>query len=349
MADKIYPALIAIKRNVGAIEKGRKYDAAGTKFNYRGTDDVIDVVFPLLNEYGVILAQRVLEVVDAMAGKSNPSPVVRVRCEFKFIAEDGSYVECITVGQAQAASDKASTAAQSVATRIALCQTLTIPFEMTDPEDFDNERTQRSKAANSFMKDLTTCISGNALIEIMKQTVKGVETGTGMTRLEFGSLQDEVSAAARKCGFKEPQVKEWIDRVKLVAAGGANAQPEGATVQKPTETPSVTVETAEVILTAFMSSVTKAEREGAVTRACQSILNGLDVALLKEVADACRLIEDTSMFFFGAVVAARNGQEISGIQDQINSAEITKQEGKIGKDVANALRQFAQFRLKGLV
>jgi hypothetical protein len=137
--------------------------------------------------------------------------------------------------------------------------------------------------------------------------------------------------------------------VKLVAAGGANAQPEGAAVQKPTETPSVTVETAEVILTAFMSSVTKAEREGAVTRACQSILNGLDVALLKEVADACRLIEDTSMFFFGAVVAARNGQEISGIQDQINSAEITKQEGKIGKDVANALRQFAQFRLKGLV
>jgi hypothetical protein len=353
MADKIYPAMIAIKRNVGAIEKGRKYDAAGTKFNYRGTDDVIDAVFPLLNEYGVIMAPRVLEVVDAMSGKTNPTPMVRVRCEFKFFAEDGSNIECITVGQAQAASDKASTAAQSVATRIALCQTLTIPYELTDPEDLDMElsdRRNRSKAASAFLSDLSTCISGKALIEIMRLAVKGVETGTGMSRAELGSLEDDVAAAARKCKFTEPQVKDWIDKVRFYASGGVTEPKgtEGTPADKAKESPTVALESVESMLTAFMSSTNKTEREAAVIRACQSVLNGMDVTALAEIADVCKISEDTSMFFFGAIVSAKNSSEISGTQDQINSAEITKQEGKIGKEVANALRQFAQFRLKGM-
>lgn len=354
MADKIYPALIAMKRNVGAIEKGRKYDAAGTKFNYRGTDDVIDVVFPLLNEQGVILAQRVLEVTDALAGKNNPSPVVRVRCEYRFYAEDGSFVECITVGQAQAASDKASTAAQSVATRIALCQTLTIPYELTDPEDFDNEANQRSKAARAFLSDLNTCLSGNSLIEIVKQAVKGVTTGTGMSRAEFGSLEQDVAAAARKCKFTEKQVQDWVEKIQFYATGKDLAPPaeaqgsDTATVpEKATETPIVQAESVTSLLTAFLAAANRAEREAAVIRACQSVLNGLDVTTLKPVTDACITIEDTSMFLFGALASANNTQEISGVQGQINSAEITKQDGKIGKDVANALRQFAQFRLKG--
>jgi hypothetical protein len=354
MAEKIYPALISIKRNVGAIEKGRKYDAAGTKFNYRGTDDVIDVVFPLLNEFGVILVPKVLEVVDATSGKTNPTPMVRVRCEFRFYAEDGSFVECITVGQAQAASDKAATAAQSVATRIALCQTLTIPYEMTDPEDLDmdsQDRRNRSKAATAFLSDLSTCISGKALIEIMKLAVKGVETGTGMSRAEFGSLEQDVAAAARKCKYNETQVKEWIEKVRFYASGGVTdpVGTEGSTpAEKAAETPTVTAQSAESILTALMAATNRSERESAVISACQSVLNGLDVASLAEVADACKISDDTSVFFFGAILRAQNSSEISGTQDQINSAEITTKAGKIGKEVANALRQFAQFRLKGL-
>lgn len=104
----IYKALAAITGEIGAITKDKRCEY-GAHFNYRGIDDVYNALNPLLGKYGVFVLPRALEhEAQRRATKNGSAEHVTVRMCYRFCQEDGSFVECETIGEAMDSGDKAT-------------------------------------------------------------------------------------------------------------------------------------------------------------------------------------------------------------------------------------------------
>jgi hypothetical protein len=136
----IYGAMIAVMREITAISKSRKNQTQN--YNFRGIDDVYNELHDIMAEKGVFCLPTILEDhSEERTGKSGGVLIYRIlKMKFTFIAEDGSEVECVTIGEGMDSGDKASNKAMSVAQKYALMQTFLIPTEdAKDPENDSHE------------------------------------------------------------------------------------------------------------------------------------------------------------------------------------------------------------------
>lgn len=141
---KIYEALNAVMRQVGAVKKGDRNSQQN--YSFRGVDAVVNAVYPALLDCGVTVQPNVRSydygTVHVGSG-SNPRPMghARVVVEYTFTAmEDGSAVVTSAAGEAFDSGDKATPKAMSVALRTALLQSLMLPTDDPDPDAASYER-----------------------------------------------------------------------------------------------------------------------------------------------------------------------------------------------------------------
>ena len=124
---KIYEAMLAVMAEIDPIAKARKNEQQG--FSFRSIDDVYDALHPALVQHGVIcvpiLTEHVVEEFKTTRGSVMARALVRMA--FRFYAEDGSYIQAVTAGEASDSLDKATAKAMSVAYKYALFQTFCIP------------------------------------------------------------------------------------------------------------------------------------------------------------------------------------------------------------------------------
>lgn len=122
--------LIEVMRSVKSIAK--KDLNSHFNFNFRGIDTVLDVVGPVLREFGVLPVPevRTIHLPDTVGGKSNR---VVLEVAYTFYGPAGDSVTAVVPGEAQDGQDKASSKAMSVAFRTALLQVLAIPTGERDP------------------------------------------------------------------------------------------------------------------------------------------------------------------------------------------------------------------------
>lgn len=172
-APMIYGALANVMAEVGSIGKNKKNQQQG--FMYRGVDDVMNALNPILVKNRVILTTEVLEQTreerQTLKGGTLLYSICKVR--FTFYAEDGSNVSSIILGEGMDSGDKASNKAMSVAYKYAFFQMFCIPTEeMVDP---DTEVPAPSKKRNAKeVIDETKLNALKALLEeksIVKTTV----------------------------------------------------------------------------------------------------------------------------------------------------------------------------------
>lgn len=133
--SKIYPALIGVMSDIGAIGKEKKNQQQG--FMYRGIDDVMNALQPALVKNKVIIFPEIIEEVREERQTKTGGVMfdVRLKMRFTFAAEDGSNIQTIVIGEAMDTGDKATNKAMSVAYKYACFQTLCIPTEeMQDPD-----------------------------------------------------------------------------------------------------------------------------------------------------------------------------------------------------------------------
>lgn len=142
---QIYKSLCAIQKEIGAIGKNKR--SPGVSFAYRGIDDVMNELHPLLAEYGVTI---VPEVVDhkreerlTTSGKPMIFSIMTIR--YHFVAIDGSEVVATVVGEGQDLSDKASNKAMAIAYKYACFQVFCIPTEEMAKADPDGYQPEASK------------------------------------------------------------------------------------------------------------------------------------------------------------------------------------------------------------
>jgi len=133
----IYSSMSAILGEIGAIGKTRRNQQQG--YNFRGIDELYNVLNPLLSKHAVFSIPEVLdckrEERNSKQGTLLISVILSVR--YTFFASDGSSVACIVIGEAMDSGDKATNKAMSAAQKYAFLQIFAIPTE--EPKDSEND------------------------------------------------------------------------------------------------------------------------------------------------------------------------------------------------------------------
>lgn len=134
----IYTAISDIMSEIGHISKDKRNQQQG--FMFRGIDQVMNTLKPLLAKHGVFI---VPEVVDAKREERTTArggnliySVLTVK--HHFMAADGSEVVSTTIGEGMDSADKASNKAMAIAFKYACFQVFCIPTEELATDDPDN-------------------------------------------------------------------------------------------------------------------------------------------------------------------------------------------------------------------
>ncbi len=139
--SNIHSLIPKIMAEVGAIAKERQSgEGGGPRYTFRGIEDVYFALQPLFAKHGVFCAPRVIsQEREERATKSGGVITYSVlRVEFRFYADDGSYIEATTVGEAMDSSDKSSNKAMSAAFKYVMFQVFCIPVEEEKDNDTEN-------------------------------------------------------------------------------------------------------------------------------------------------------------------------------------------------------------------
>lgn len=129
----IYKNIIACLKDIKAIGKNSKNKIQG--FMYRGIDDVMNELNPILSKNNVFIVPTILESTreEKLTAKGGTLIYTLLKVKYTFYAEDGSNIECIVIGEAMDSGDKSTNKAMSIAMKYALFQVFCIPTE-DDPD-----------------------------------------------------------------------------------------------------------------------------------------------------------------------------------------------------------------------
>lgn len=146
----IYQSITKIMEEVPSIGKTQRNKTQG--FMYRGIDDVMNALQPLLAKNKVFIVPEILEQTREERTTSKGGNLIYSICKikYKFYAEDGSSVEAITIGEGMDSGDKATNKAMAIAFKYACFQVFCIPTEeMKDPDaechEIVNEKIEETK------------------------------------------------------------------------------------------------------------------------------------------------------------------------------------------------------------
>lgn len=131
----IYQSISKAMAEIGAIGKEKRNQQQG--FQYRGIDDVMNALYPVLSKYGLFLAPEVLEHHREERQTKNGGNLIYsiLKIRYTLYAEDGSNVSAVVIGEGMDSADKSSNKAMSVAMKYAMFQLFCIPTEeMIDPD-----------------------------------------------------------------------------------------------------------------------------------------------------------------------------------------------------------------------
>lgn len=125
--QNIYQIISRISQEAGALAP---VQTSGVPFPFRGIDGTVNHLAPFLNKYGVVTVPTVIEhEVSAREVGNKVVKTAKILADFTFYAPDGSSITATTAGLADDYSDRCSAQAQSVAFRVALLQTFTLPTQ----------------------------------------------------------------------------------------------------------------------------------------------------------------------------------------------------------------------------
>lgn len=136
-----------ITRDIGSIKKGRQA-TGGIRFNFRGIDDALNAISPILTAYGcrceVYCANQSLERYEKPPKGDGPGGFeyhATLEMTVRFIAPDGSSSTNTTIGEGSdmTGSDKATNKAMSAAMKYAMFFGLLVPVHADAIEDPDAE------------------------------------------------------------------------------------------------------------------------------------------------------------------------------------------------------------------
>jgi hypothetical protein len=212
--SEIINILNEISKKAGALAPEKN---GGVPFAFRGVDQVVSHLAPLLKEKGVVVVPEVLDRVTSTREIGNNKAITQtdLLTKFTFYAPDGSSVSATTAGLAQDYADRSAAQSQSVAFRVALLQVFKLPTTDKEPEVAgeetqkyiaDQAKEQKAAAAKPAAKARDATTARNELQAIIANS----EDYPGYGPEEVNAL------GGKHSGGKSPQ--EWMTDVKVLDA-----------------------------------------------------------------------------------------------------------------------------------
>lgn len=207
-SGKIFRQIAQVMKDVGAVAKKDRNAQQG--FNYRGIDAVMNAINPAFQKHGVFVVPAILEQIREVKTTQKGSVMNYSICkiEYRFYAEDGSYVRAVVVGEAMDSADKATNKAMAVAFKYACFQVLCIPTEeMKDPDASGEPVAPRKETAE------------------VKKASAGREKKSGGTKqaVSSGEMMDPGQAALEKIDTaKLNTIKAALERTGVEAQAVLN-------------------------------------------------------------------------------------------------------------------------------
>lgn len=135
----IYKAMTAAMADIGAVSKGQTNQQQ--HFRYRGIDDAMNALYPVLAKHGLFLVPEVLEQKREERSTKNGGNLIYsiLKVRYTMYASDGSSVSAVVIGEGMDSADKSSNKAIAAAMKYAIFQMFCIPTE--DMRDNDPDRT----------------------------------------------------------------------------------------------------------------------------------------------------------------------------------------------------------------
>jgi hypothetical protein len=183
---KIYESISNIISEIGAIGKDKKNQQQG--FMYRGIDDVMNALQPVLSKHKVFIVPEIIEQSRTERESKSGGVLFYSICKIKytFFADDGSSISAVVIGEGMDSGDKATNKAMSIAFKYACFQVFCIPTEeMPDPDaDTPEPKPQKSSKSANKEKPPKTDSETKATLEQIKElealakSEKGLEKAT---------------------------------------------------------------------------------------------------------------------------------------------------------------------------
>ena len=169
----IYQSITKIMEEVPSIGKTQRNKTQG--FMYRGIDDVMNALQPLLAKNKVFIVPEILEQTREERTTSKGGNLIYSICKikYKFYAEDGSSVEAITIGEGMDSGDKATNKAMAIAMKYALFQVFCIPTD--EMKDTDSETHEQSTKKRSVTDNKISEADAKKVEAMMKEMGWNVE------------------------------------------------------------------------------------------------------------------------------------------------------------------------------
>lgn len=192
MDNKIYAAIVATMKDVGAI--GKKDKNAYDGYMFRGIDAVYNSLQPAMVKNGIFAIPELMEIeqTDRTSRKGEQMIHTRVTVRYTFYAEDGSFVTAVVPGEAMDRSDKSANKAMSAAYKYACFQTFSIPTE--EFKDADSESPEAGKRtpkkSSEARAELVNYIAATGLD--MKDVAREFKLNSNTTDERFKEVLNEL-------------------------------------------------------------------------------------------------------------------------------------------------------------
>lgn len=156
----IYSKMLAIKKELGYVGKDQKNSGQG--YSFRGIDQFLNTLKPLLDKHGVGIIPEVLQnseakfITNEKTGRTQKNTSIVMK--YSFFAEDGSMVSATVPAEGVDPGDKGTNKALSAALKYCLIQTFAVPTEDIAEADRDNpsfnDEPKAKKTAKSIPSNL---------------------------------------------------------------------------------------------------------------------------------------------------------------------------------------------------
>jgi hypothetical protein len=150
---EVYKAIVKVSAALAAAGIGKNNKNTQQGFKFRGIDDILNALAPILAENQLVIIPRVINCDrrEVTAKSGSTLFYVSLRIDFDLIsAEDGSKHTATIEGEAMDSGDKATNKAMSIAYKYMAILTFCIPTEgENDPDYHTHEVASAAKPSNS--------------------------------------------------------------------------------------------------------------------------------------------------------------------------------------------------------
>ncbi|MFD9763228.1 ERF family protein [[Kitasatospora] papulosa] len=147
----VHLAWLRVRREVRAIAKREQYNAAGTRYNFRGVDTVVNTFGPVTLRHGISVFPVTVdaEYRDTTTSKGNKMRECTARVTWLIVGPSGDTITAQSQGEALDSADKGTAKAQSVALRVLLLFSGLTPTHDQDPDSTRIERGNQTPARSA--------------------------------------------------------------------------------------------------------------------------------------------------------------------------------------------------------